>query len=58
MTTADKIQMMRGAGLARSGRIVWQNANGSFSHHKDGGREWGDEVSCRTDLRFHMEWAV
>lgn len=35
---------------------VWQNANGTFSHHSDGKREWSDEVGCRTDLRFHEDW--
>ena len=38
--------------------LVWQNANGTFSHHKDAKREWADEIACRTDLRFHQEWAA
>lgn len=38
--------------------LVWQNANGTFSHHRDAQREWADETGCRTDLRFHMEWAA
>lgn len=37
---------------------VWQNANGTFSHHKDAKREWADETACRTDLRFHQDWAA
>ena len=37
---------------------VWQNANGTFSHHRDSRREWSDENACRTDLRFHEEWAA
>ncbi len=39
MTTAEKIQMMRDAGLRRSTARIWQNANGTWSHHKDAGRE-------------------
>lgn len=34
---------------------VWQNANGTFSHHKNSKVEWDDEVSCRTDLQFARE---
>jgi hypothetical protein len=36
--------------------VVWQNANGTFSHHRDAQREWADENGCRTDLRFALEW--
>lgn len=35
---------------------VWQNANGTWTHHKDGKREWRDRLGCVTDLRFAMEW--
>jgi hypothetical protein len=57
MTFAEKIQMMRDAGLLRrSVARVWQNPNGSWSHHKDGGREWYGLDACQTDLRFHEEW--
>ena len=38
--------------------LIWQNANGTFSHYKDASREWADEVGCRTDLWFHREWAA
>ena len=36
---------------------IWQNANGTWSHHKDAKCEWADRISCETDLRFHEEWA-
>lgn len=36
---------------------IWQNTNGSFSHHMDSVREWADRISCETDLRFNQEWA-
>lgn len=36
---------------------LWQNTNGTFSHHHDSQREWADLVGCQTDLRFHREWA-
>ncbi len=58
MTQAEKIQMMRDAGLRRTTVRVWQNANGTWSHHKDGSREWADLTGCQTDLRFHQEWAA
>jgi hypothetical protein len=38
--------------------VIWRNANGTFSHHRDAQREWEDETFCRTDLRFHQEWAA
>ena len=55
MTLQEKIQMMRDAGLARTTARIWQNANGTWSHHRDASREWIDEVGCRTDLRFAEE---
>lgn len=39
-------------------KAVWQNANGTFSHHRDAQREWADESACHIDLRFHEEWAA
>lgn len=36
---------------------IWQNANGTWSHHKDSKREWTDQAACETDLRFAEEWA-
>lgn len=36
---------------------IWQNDNGTFSHHKDAQRQWTDRAGCETDLRFHQEWA-
>jgi hypothetical protein len=56
MTVAEKIRMMRDAGLRRSVARVLQNSNGSWSHHKDAGREWYGLDACQTDLRFHEEW--
>ena len=38
--------------------LIWQNANGTWSHHKDAGREWYGLDACQTDLRFHEEWAA
>ena len=58
VTTAEKIQMMRDAGLRRTTARIWQNANGTWSHHKDAGREWYGLDACQTDLRFHEEWAA
>lgn len=58
MTTAEKIQMMRDAGLRRTTARIWQNANGTWSHHKDADREWYGIDACQTDLRFHEEWAA
>lgn len=52
--TKDQIKAL----LKRRADKVWQNANGTFSHHKDAEREWADEAACRTDLRFHSEWAA
>lgn len=39
-----------------NGRTIWQNPNGSWSHHKDSKREWADRTACATDLRFAIEW--
>ena len=58
MTAAEKIQMMRDAGLRRTTARIWQNANCTWSHHKDAGREWYGLDACQTDLRFHEEWAA
>lgn len=57
MTTAIKnaLAAMQTKRTARP--TVWMNTNGTFSHHRDGQREWADEDACRTDLRFHEEWA-
>ena len=54
MTTADKIAAMQVKRNARAD--IWQNSNGTWSHHKDAKREWDDRTGCATDLRFHMEW--
>jgi hypothetical protein len=56
MTTMNEaIQKMQ---TKRAGikRIIWQNANGTYSHHKDGKREWEDLIGCQTDLKFSEEW--
>ena len=58
MAIAEKIQMMRDAGLRRSAARIWQNVNGTWSHHKDAKREWYGLDACQTDLRFHDEWAA
>lgn len=36
---------------------IWQNSNGTFSHHRDSARGWADRSFCETDLRFTEEWA-
>ena len=36
--------------------LIWQNPNGTWSHHMDAKREWRDRIACETDLRFTMEW--
>jgi hypothetical protein len=56
MTIAEKIQMMRDAGLRRTAARIWQNPNGTWSHHKDAQREWYGLDGCETDLRFFEEW--
>ena len=59
-TRADNTAANLGTLNARVARVarplVWRNANGTFSHHRDAGCEWADESSCCTDLRFHQEW--
>lgn len=35
---------------------IWQNPNGTWSHHKDAKRQWDDKNGCETDLRFAQEW--
>ena len=37
-------------------RKIWQNANGTFSHHMNKKVEWSDLDSCTTDLKLSMEW--
>lgn len=56
-TTEIKAAVARMQSKRRVVATVWQNANGTFSHHKDSQREWVDEIGCRTDLRFHEEFA-
>lgn len=35
---------------------IWQNPNGTWSHHHDGQREWSDKAGCLTDLRFSEDY--
>jgi hypothetical protein len=35
---------------------IWQNPNGTWSHHRDSKREWREREACATDLRFATEW--
>lgn len=35
---------------------IWQNSDGTWSHHKDGKRKWYDRDACVIDLRFTEEW--
>ncbi len=58
MTTQEKIDMMRAAGLACRTSEIFQNANGTWSHHKDAACQWADRDACATDLRFCNEWAA
>ncbi len=59
MTTQEiKAAILEMQAYRPRGAKVWQNPNGTFSHHKDAKREWSDEVGCRTDLRFAEEWAA
>ena len=53
MTIAQKIAQMQ---KPRTIVQIWQNPNGTWSHHKDSARQWDDRNGCATDLRFHMEW--
>jgi hypothetical protein len=39
-------------------QTIWQNPNGSWSHHRDSKREWQCREACATDLRFADEWAT
>lgn len=36
--------------------VIWQNPDGSYSHHKDSQRKWTSFDACQMDLRFHGEW--
>jgi len=36
-------------------KIIWQNANGTWSHHRNRKCEWVTRNDCATDLRFHEE---
>ena len=35
---------------------IWQNDNGTWSHHKDSKRQWADRSACATDLQFAEAW--
>ena len=39
----------------RQTKEIWQNQHGTWSHGKDGKREWSDKIGCETDLRFAKE---
>ena len=58
MATQDKIQMMKDAGMRRMGLRLWQNVNGTWSHHRDAACQWAEKGTCETDLRFSEEWAA
>jgi hypothetical protein len=34
---------------------LWQNSDGTWSHHKDSQCKWRDLAGCETDLRFAEE---
>jgi len=53
MSLTQKIAQMQ---KPRRDDTIWQNANGTWSHHKDTQREWADRNGCAADLRFHTEW--
>ena len=36
---------------------VWQNDDGTWSHHKDAKCRWASRGAAETDLRFHNEWS-
>ena len=38
-------------------RTIWQNPNGTWSHHRHGKCEWSSYADCATDLRFANEAA-
>jgi hypothetical protein len=50
---AEALARMQTKRTARA--TVWQNPNGTWSHHRDGNREWSEESACRIDLRFHLD---
>ena len=54
MTITKAIAAMQVKRNARAD--IWQNSNGTWSHHKDVKREWSDRTGCATDLRFYAEW--
>ena len=54
MTIEEKIAAMQSPRKSRG--EIWQNDNGTWSHHKDAQREWSDRTGCATDLRFAREW--
>lgn len=37
---------------------IWQNHDGTWSHHKDSERQWISREACQIDLRFHLEWGA
>lgn len=53
MTTAEKIAAMQTKRTERP--EVWQNDNGTWSHHMDSVREWHHRDGCEIDLRFTKE---
>lgn len=56
MTSEMKTKIARMQTKRQNRPEIWKNDNGTFSHHKDGQRQWHDYIGCATDLRFHREW--
>jgi len=36
---------------------LWQNSDGTWSHHRDAQRRWQNRGDAATDLKFHREWS-
>jgi len=56
MTNEIKAALARMQTKRESRPVVWMNPNGTFSHYRDGKREWLEEGACRYDLRLHREY--
>ena len=56
MTEIMKAQIARMQTKRSPRPEIWQNPNGTWSHGRDGQREWDERSACETDLRFAKEW--
>ena len=38
-------------------RTIWQNTNGTWSHHRNRKCKWSSYEDCAQDLKISEEWA-